>query len=92
MSVFNFDTFTKAIYKAWFGLFSLPTAAQHASLLLLLAEQGLRCRARFHDTAQATPPSQPHHRGLRAGIALAAASFVFLAGFALPLVHSSAGW
>ena len=35
VSVFNFQTFTTAIYKAWFGFFSLQTAAQLASLLVL---------------------------------------------------------
>lgn len=35
VSIFNYDTFTTAIYKAWFGFFSLEMAAQLASLLLL---------------------------------------------------------
>ncbi|MDD5037634.1 MAG: ABC transporter permease subunit, partial [Methylococcaceae bacterium] len=37
VSVFNYETFTTAIYKAWFGLFSLPAAAQLASFLVILA-------------------------------------------------------
>lgn len=36
VSVFNFDTFTTAIYKAWFSLFNLPLASQLASLLVML--------------------------------------------------------
>ncbi|MBW2064698.1 MAG: iron ABC transporter permease [Deltaproteobacteria bacterium] len=35
VSVFNFDTFTTAIYKVWFGFFSLPAAAQLSGLLLV---------------------------------------------------------
>ncbi|QLF93235.1 iron ABC transporter permease [Pseudomonas sp. ABC1] len=35
VSVFNFDTFTTAIYKTWYGFFSLTSATQLASLLLL---------------------------------------------------------
>jgi iron(III) transport system permease protein len=35
VSVFNFDTFTTAIYTAWYGLFNVTVAAQLASLLLL---------------------------------------------------------
>ncbi len=35
VSVFNFDTFTTAIYGAWYGLRNLTVAAQLASLLLL---------------------------------------------------------
>jgi len=36
VSIFNFDTFTTAIYKAWFSLFNLPLASQLASLLVML--------------------------------------------------------
>src|SRR5690606_15995289 len=35
VSVFNYDTFTTAIYKTWYGFYSLQTATQLASLLLL---------------------------------------------------------
>ena len=35
VAVFNYDTFTTAIYKSWFGFFKLQAAAQLASLLLL---------------------------------------------------------
>jgi iron(III) transport system permease protein len=35
VAIFNFDTFTTTIYKAWFALFNLPAAAQLASLLVL---------------------------------------------------------
>ena len=37
VSIFNYNTFTTAIYKAWFGLFSLQAAAQLASVLVVLA-------------------------------------------------------
>lgn len=36
VAIFNYDTFTTAIYKAWFGLFSLSTASQLASILVLI--------------------------------------------------------
>ncbi len=35
VSIFNYDTFATAIYKAWFGLFSISAASQLASLLVL---------------------------------------------------------
>lgn len=53
VSIFNYDTFTTAIYKTWFGFFSLPAAAQLSSLLvtmvflLVALEQRLRKRMRF---------------------------------------------
>ena len=53
VSTFNYDTFTTAIYKAWFGMFSLTAAGQLSSILVLivlvflLLEQRLRFGARY---------------------------------------------
>ncbi|WP_273428770.1 iron ABC transporter permease [Chitinibacter tainanensis] len=54
VSVFNFDTFTTAIYKSWFSLFNLTAASQLASLLVLfvlvlvLVEQRARGARAYH--------------------------------------------
>jgi iron(III) transport system permease protein len=90
VAVFNYDTFTTAIYKAWFGFFDLQSAAQLASILLtivliaLVVERRYRARARFTDSG---------HNGrrrirLRGGQAVAAGAFgwaVFLLAFAAPV-------
>lgn len=53
VSIFNYDTFTTAIYKAWFGFFSLAAAAQISSILVLIVsvlifvERQMRSRMRF---------------------------------------------
>ncbi|UCF31549.1 MAG: iron ABC transporter permease [bacterium] len=53
VSIFNFDTFTTSIYKAWFGFFSLPAAAKLSLPLILLAfmavtvERRMRARTAF---------------------------------------------
>lgn len=53
VSIFNYDTFTTAIYKAWFGFFSLSAAAKLSGILVvlalsvLLAEQKMRSEMRF---------------------------------------------
>ncbi len=53
VSIFNFDTFTTAIYKAWYGFFSLTAAAQLAALLVVMVflvtavEQMMRSQMRF---------------------------------------------
>lgn len=58
VAVFNFDTFTTAIYKAWFGFGNLTAATQLASLLLLCValilsfEQFQRARSRANVYAQ----------------------------------------
>ena len=53
VAIFNYDTFTTAIYKAWFSLFSLSAASQLASILivfvlvLVLAEQRSRASMKY---------------------------------------------
>jgi iron(III) transport system permease protein len=93
VSVFNYDTFTTAIYKAWFGLFSIETALGLALLLLVFVAAALalehvaRGRARFaiadagvrHAERLALP-------GARGWCAFAFAATVFALGFVLPIV------
>jgi len=56
VSVFNYNTFTTAIYKAWFSMFSLQAASQLASLLIIIVfivivvEQRLRMRMRYAES------------------------------------------
>ncbi|KRT53631.1 ABC-type Fe3+ transport system, permease component [endosymbiont of Ridgeia piscesae] len=93
VSVFNYDTFTTAIYKAWFGLFNLQAASQLASLLLLfvalalVAERRLRGRARYHETSRGAPPQRFRLQGWRGGVASSAAGLVFSLAFLLPLIQ-----
>ena len=92
VSVFNYDTFTTGIYKAWFGLFNLSAASQLASLLLLVvllalsAERGLRGRARYHRAAR-QPARRYHLQGWRGWGATAAAMAVLLLAFIIPLTQ-----
>lgn len=91
VSVFNVDTFTTAIYKAWFGFFSLTTAAQLAALLILvvflvvLAEQ-------FWQSRRAQNVSVGEHRrftvrGWVQGLLLFYCALVFLLAFFLPFLQ-----
>lgn len=91
VSVFNYDTFTTAIYKSWQGLFSLPAAAQLASLLLLFValglfgERQLRGRARYHVTSK---PGHDERYRLAGGRALTASLICILVlslAFLIPL-------
>ncbi len=58
VSIFNYDTFTTGIYKAWFGFFSLTAAAQLSSVLLIfvfiviIVEQQMRNRMQFHQVGK----------------------------------------
>lgn len=91
IAVFNYDTFTTALYKSWFDLHNIGAAAQLASLLtlavllLLAAEQRSRSAQRFH-------VAQPQQRRLRLSrpqgwLAAAACALVFSAAFAVPMVQ-----
>jgi ABC-type Fe3+ transport system permease subunit len=90
VSVFNFDTFTTAIYKTWYGFFSLSSAAQLASLLLLvvmLVLYGER-RARRQPGEQRTAAGQGAVSPARAqGVA---GDRLVRAGLCLCLRHSAA--
>ncbi len=103
VSIFNYDTFTTAIYKSWFGFFDLKTAAQLSSLLLLfvllglLAERHGRGGARSVDDGVAGQQRRIVLTGVRAGLASLYAGVVFFAAFVLPILQlgwwaMAAGW
>ena len=91
IAVFNFDTFTTALYKSWFDLFNMAAAAQLASILVLVvlllvaAEQRSRSARRFHVS------NPQRHRvalhGARRWLAFVACFLVFAASFAIPLAQ-----
>ncbi|AIR88690.1 ABC transporter permease [Pseudomonas cremoricolorata] len=92
VSVFNFDTFTTAIYKTWYGFFSLSSAAQLASLLLLFVMLVLYAERRARGAGRSgneRARSQPLYR-LRGIKALAASGWcllVFACAFVIPLLQ-----
>jgi iron(III) transport system permease protein len=95
VAVFNYDTFTTAIYKAWFAMFSLSAASQLASLLivivfaLIIIEQQLRSRTRYAEIKQSARADRILLAGWRAwliaGFALGTLFFAFL----LPVIQLS---
>lgn len=91
VSIFNYDTFTTAIYKAWFGFFSLEMAAQLASLLLLFVlvalflERRARGRARYFQASLKGRSGRLQLRRPWAWSATALALLVLSCGFLLPV-------
>lgn len=92
VSILGVDTFTTAIYKTWFGLYSLPAAAQLSCVLLLavatllILERLLRSRARHDERGSRLIP----RIALRGASGLAASGValgVFALGFALPTMR-----
>ncbi|MCC7136358.1 MAG: iron ABC transporter permease [Nitrosomonas sp.] len=93
VTIFNYDTFTTAIYKAWFSLFSLTAASQLASLLILIVfviimtEQYFRSRMRFAESKQSARIERIRLTGWQAVAVTAFASTVLFFAFILPVAQ-----
>ena len=91
VSVFNVDTFTTAIYKAWFGFFSLTTAAQLAALLIgvvfivVLFEQYWQAK-RGNTVSQGSSQRFEASKPAQWGMALLC-MLVFLIAFLIPFLQ-----
>ena len=91
VAVFNYDTFTTAIYKSWFGFFNLAAAAQLASLLLLFvglalyAEQSARGSGRLHQSSKTKTSDRYQLKGLQAWLASGFCTAVVAVAFVIPL-------
>ena len=93
VAVFNYDTFTTAIYKAWFGMFSLTAASQLASLLIVIvfvmmvAEQQFRSRMRYAENRQSARVNRIPLAGWRAWLLAGFASSTLFFAFLLPVAQ-----
>jgi len=93
MAIFNYDTFTTAIYKAWYSLFSLPAAAQLASVLMVFVlvmvvlEQRSRAQMRFNAVGRSVVARRAVLSPVRAWAAFAFAAGVLLVAFIVPIVQ-----
>ena len=93
VAVFNYDTFTTAIYKTWFGLFSLSGASQLASMLVLLVfaliflEQHSRSQLRYTQAGRHTQSERIRLAGWRGRLASGFAATVLVTAFVLPVTQ-----
>ncbi len=94
VSIFNYDTFTTGIYKAWFGLFSLTAAAQLSSVLLIfvilvvIVEQQMRAKMQFHQVGKmTTETSRIRLYGWKKWVACGALSAIVLIAFLIPCLQ-----
>lgn len=94
VAIFNYSTFTVAIYRVWFGLFNREAATELASLLLVftlslyLGERALRGRARFyHRDAGVRAAPRKRLSGWRAWAASGVATLVVGVAFVLPVAQ-----
>ncbi len=94
VAVFNYDTFTSGIYKAWYSLFSLPAASQLASLLvivvfiILLIEQQARAKMSYTQIGRGAAQQQPIKlHGWRGWAVTLFAALVLLIAFIVPVIQ-----
>lgn len=91
VAVFNYDTFTTALYKAWFDLHNLGAAAQLAALLVLLVlvligtEQRSRQAQRYH--VGTGRQDRVALRGRSRWMAALACAFVLGVAFVVPMAQ-----
>ncbi|GGE51698.1 iron ABC transporter permease [Halopseudomonas oceani] len=93
VSVFNYDTFTTAIYKTWYGFYSLQTATQLASLLLLFVLLALYTERRAQGSRRFPGVDKPRQgalfrlRGARGWLATGYCLLVLAIAFVIPLLQ-----
>lgn len=91
VSAFNYDTFTRAIYQAWFALFSTDTALQIAAVMLLVVSAlvALEVFSRRRQSFAGIGHSQVARTrlGRRAWLATAACTLVVGVAIGLPLAR-----
>lgn len=90
VSVFNYNTFTTAIYESWFSLFSLQAALQLSSVLLLLVLLTVLLERRLRAGARYAQRGAHHARRIRLGgwkkwLASTYASVIMFVAFVLPV-------
>ncbi|SFD94968.1 iron(III) transport system permease protein [Nitrosomonas sp. Nm166] len=93
VAVFNYNTFTTAIYKAWFSMFSLQTASQLASLLIIMVfivivvEQQFRSRMRYAESKRSARTQRIRLTGWYAWLVTGFVLSVLFWAFLLPVTQ-----
>ena len=91
VAVFNYDTFTTAIYKSWFGFFNLQVAAQLASLLLLFIVLTLMAEKRSRGARSYQQNARKPHRFIlsrrHALLATGSCALVLSLAFVVPVLQ-----
>jgi iron(III) transport system permease protein len=94
VSIFNYDTFTTGIYKAWFGFFSLPAAAQLSSVLLvfvflvIIVEQQMRNKMQFHQVGKLPlAANRIKLEGWKKWLACLSLLSIFIFAFVIPCIQ-----
>ena len=93
VAYFGVSVFTTGIFRTWYGLGELTTAAQLAALLLvfvftlIVLERVSRARLRYHHRAAPTRPARIDLGGWRGGLACLLTAGIVLLGFLIPAIQ-----
>jgi iron(III) transport system permease protein len=93
VAYFGVSTFTTGIFRTWYGLGELTTAAQLCAFLMMLvfalivAERWSRQRLRFHHNAARKKITRIRLRGWRANTALVTSYMIVALGFVIPALQ-----
>ena len=93
VAYFGVSAFTTGIFRTWYGLGELQTAAQLAAFLLLFVfalfalERYSRLRLRFHPSSARQQSRRIQLRGARAALCTLVALAILCAGFVLPALQ-----
>lgn len=94
VSIFNYNTFTTAIYRAWFGMFSVHAALELSAVLLLFVLAALILDRRSRRDVRFAAARDATHgaprivlRGIGRAAASVYATLIFLLAFMLPVVQ-----
>lgn len=94
VSVFNYNTFTTAIYRAWFGMFSISAALELSGVLLIFVVLALVLERRSRSAASFSSARDVSLDSPRLALspaarwsAFAATAFVFVLAFVLPMTQ-----
>ncbi len=90
VKLFNYTTFTTAIYRAWYGLFSLQSALQLSLVLVILVLLALLVERRLRGRSGYAPVANTRQRRLvlprgRAWAVTGFCTLVLFAAFGLPV-------
>ena len=90
VAYFGVSAFTTGIFRTWYGLGELTTAAQLCAFLMLfvftliIAERWSRQRLRFHHNASQRKMARLHLSGWRSSLALSIGVLIVALGFLIP--------
>jgi iron(III) transport system permease protein len=93
VAYFGVSVFTTGIFRTWYGLGELTTAAQLAAVLLIFVfslivlERVSRARLRYHHGAVSGHPARIKLGGWRGGMATLFAAAIVLLGFLIPAIQ-----